>query len=203
MSIQAVILDMGGTLLRTENHPLRHKWETRLGLAEGGLSRAVFESEASRRASIGLLPEEGVWQHIQSRFGLSDEEMRELVSDFWSGDVVDVPLLDFIRGLRPQFKTAILSNAYLTGRWAITTKFGLAGAVDLIVISAEEGIAKPDPRIYRLTAERLQVKPDQCVFVDDVQENVRGAESVGMQGVRFEHAGQAIRAIEKYIGSAP
>lgn len=199
MSIEAVIFDMGGTLLRTENHPLRRKWEVRLGLQEGELSRTVFQSDASRRASMGQLTEDGVWKHVQATFKLSDDQMREFVPDFWSGDVVDAELLKFIGDLRARFKTAILSNAYSTGRWAITEKFGLRDAVDLVVISAEEGVAKPDPRIYQIAAERLKVTPEACVFVDDVEENVRAAQTLGMCGVQFENAAQAIAAIERCI----
>ena len=47
-------------------------------------------------------------------------------------------------------------------------------------------MAKPDPAIYRLAAERLGVKPEECVFVDDLLENVEAAESIGMKGIVFK-----------------
>jgi HAD superfamily hydrolase (TIGR01509 family) len=57
--------------------------------------------------------------------------------------------------------------------------------VDDILISAEVGLAKPDPRIYRLAAERLGVRPDEAVFVDDFAANVEGARAVGMRAIHF------------------
>ena len=52
------------------------------------------------------------------------------------------------------------------------------------MISGELGLHKPQPEIYRLAAERLEVAPAACVFVDDLQENCEGAEAVGMTAIR-------------------
>lgn len=183
--IRAVIFDMGGVILRTEKQDGRRKWEAQLGLQPGELERAVFECEASARASIGLAHEDEVWKSIAARFGLNDAQLIEFQRDFWSGDRVDATLAQFIRDLRPRYKTAILSNAWLNARAAITQKFGMGDAVDTIIISAEEGIAKPDARIYRLAAERLGVLPQEAIFVDDMPENADAARAVGMRGVHF------------------
>jgi putative hydrolase of the HAD superfamily len=203
MPIRAVIFDMGGVILRTEKHEGRRKWETRLGLKEGELPRLVFESKASELASIGQQSEDDLWKHIQGALNLSDEQMREFVPDFWAGDEVDHELLEFIRELRPRYKTAILSNAYSTGRWAITEKFGLRDAVDELIISAEEGVAKPDARLYRIAAARLNVQPAEVVFVDDVLANVEGARAVGMNGVHFRNTAQAIAEVRAVLNEAP
>jgi len=203
MLIRAVIFDMGGVILRTEKQDGRRKWETRLGLKEHELSRIVFESTPSQLAAIGQQSEEEVWRYVQSTFKLTDEQMRELVPDFWSGDVVDSELLKFIGELRSRYKTAILSNAYPTGRWAITEKFGLRDAVDEIIISAEEGVAKPDARIYRIAAERLGVKLEETVFVDDVARNVEAARALGMHVVEFKNTAQALADVRAILNQAP
>ena len=54
---------------------------------------------------------------------------------------------------------------------------------DQVVISGEVGARKPEPQIYLLTADRLSVAPDACVFVDDLLQNVEGARAVGMEGI--------------------
>lgn len=55
----------------------------------------------------------------------------------------------------------------------------------VVVDSSEVGLRKPDPRIYRLTCERLGVDPSSTVFVDDLEENIDGAAAVGMRAVLF------------------
>jgi epoxide hydrolase-like predicted phosphatase len=201
MPIRAVIFDMGGVILRTESQAGRRKWESRLGLKERELSQVVFGSEASARASIGLGTDADVWKNVASALRLSDEQLEELERDFWSDDRVDAPLVEFIRDLHLRYKTAILSNAWFGSREAISNKFGLGAVVDAIIISAEEGIAKPDARIYRVAAERLGVLPAEAVFVDDMAENVQAARAVGMRGVQFKSTAQAIAEVRAVLNA--
>lgn len=79
------------------------------------------------------------------------------------------------RGVR----TALLSNAdgLMPGEHDWTVVF------DTLVLSGDVGFGKPDPRIYLLTAERIGLIPEECVFVDDQVANVRGAVRAGMVGV--------------------
>ena len=58
-----------------------------------------------------------------------------------------------------------------------------------IVVSAEEGVAKPDARIYRILLDRYGLRADECLFIDDNADNVEGAQRVGLHGHRFTAAG--------------
>jgi putative hydrolase of the HAD superfamily len=71
---------------------------------------------------------------------------------------------------------------------------------DAVVISGEVGMRKPEPAIYRRAAEELGVAADECVFVDDLGPNVKGAVGVGMVGVKFVDAEQAIGELEVLFG---
>ncbi len=196
MAIRAVIFDMGGVLLRTEDSSGRRKWEARLGLKPGGLSDAVFGSEISYRASIGELKDADVWKHVGEHFKLSEEDARQLARDFFGGDKLDTELADFLASLRPKYKTAILSNAWPAARVTISQTLGMENKVDLIIISAEEGCAKPHERIYRNALEKIGVRPEEAVFLDDMAENVQAAEAVGMHGIQFKNTAQAIADIK-------
>ena len=61
----------------------------------------------------------------------------------------------------------------------------LSDLFDDVVVSAEVGLAKPDPEVFRLAARRLGVPPEACVFVDDWEVNVAAAREVGMAAVHF------------------
>jgi HAD superfamily hydrolase (TIGR01509 family) len=56
---------------------------------------------------------------------------------------------------------------------------------DAILFSAEEGLKKPDPELYRRALARLNVQPGEAVFVDDFSENVEAARALGLAGVHF------------------
>jgi epoxide hydrolase-like predicted phosphatase len=205
MHIRAVIFDVGGVIVRTEDQAPREKWEKRLGLERRGLARAVFDSDASMRASIGKATVAEIWKSVGSSFQLDEAELAELQRDFWTGDRVDQEFVSFLRSLRPRYKTALLTNAWPDARLALQ-KRDLMGSVDDVIVSAEEGVVKPDPRIYRIAAERLGVRPEEAVFVDDVAENVEGARAVGMHGVQFnlgDYGSTAafLRHLQEYIES--
>jgi epoxide hydrolase-like predicted phosphatase len=199
MPIRAVIFDFGGVLLRTEDRTGREKWQKRLGMGERELCQAVFETDISARASIGQVPEAEVWRHLAVTLNLNADQVREFQHDFWAGDRLDLELVRFLHSLRPRYKTAILSNAWSGLREVITQRFHLDDVVDTIVISAEEGIAKPDPRIYRISAARLGVRTEEAVFVDDMEKNARGAGAVGMCGIQFKNTAQAIAEVQEYL----
>ena len=200
MPIKAVIFDFGGVLLRTEDPGGRRRWEKRLALETGELDRIVFGSDTTDGSMVGLATQDDVWQRVAAKLGLLDDEtLQELRRDFWSGDRLDVELVQFVRGLRRRCKTAILSNAWPGARRAFVQRFGLGDAVDEIIVSSEECIAKPDARIYRIAAERLGVAPQEALFVDDMEENVEAARAIGMRGIRFSNTRQAIAEIQKHL----
>jgi epoxide hydrolase-like predicted phosphatase len=199
MPIRAVIFDFGGVLVRTEDPSRRQNWEKYLDLPEGELSRVVFESEVADRSMVGKATESDVWKHVAATFGLNDDRLRELRRDFWLGDRIDARLVGFLRDLRPRYRTAILSNAWPGAREVFTQTLGLGEVVDEMIISAEEGVAKPDARIYQIAVRRLGVQTEETVFVDDLVENVQGARAVGMWGIQFSSTEQTIAEVQEYL----
>jgi epoxide hydrolase-like predicted phosphatase len=199
MAIRAVIFDFGGVLVRTEDTSGRRKWEARFGLPDWGLERLIFGSEASTKAQLGQATEADIWQHVVDTLKLSQEELAQLQRDFWLGDRLDDDLVHFLRDLRPRYKTAVLSNAWPNARQVFTELFGLGNAVDAMVISSEEGIMKPDARIYQIAAERLGIQPEEAVFVDDMAANIQGAQAIGMHGIQFESTDQVVKEVRKAL----
>ncbi len=203
MSIRAVIFDFGGVIVRTEDQQGRLKWAERLGVPPEELYRTVFDSELAGRATMGQAPAEAVWDHVAATFGLDAASLAQLRTDFFAGDQRDDLLVAFMEGLRPAYRTGILSNAWSDGRSIIAGRFGLGSAVDDLVISAEVGMAKPDPRIFTLALERLGVRPDEAIFVDDFQRNIDAAHAVGMYAVHFRGREQAITEVRTVLGPTP
>lgn len=182
--IKAVIFDVGGVLLRTHDWSGRRSWEARLGLESGGAEEIVFHSEMGQRAQRGQMSEDELWSWIGTHLDLADE-LESFRADFWRGDRIDETLIQYIRSLRPRYQTAIISNAADGLGPALTNTHMITDAFDLIVISADEGMMKPEPAIYLRTLARLGREPEETVFIDDAPTNVAGARDVGMNAVHF------------------
>ncbi len=197
--IRAVIWDLGGVLVRTEDWAPRRRWGERLGLEPGDLSRLLFEGEVGRRATLGQASADDVWRWVGEQLGLTGAEVERLRRDFWAGDRVDESLVDYIRDLRPAYRTALLSNAWPDLRHFVEKVWCIGDAFDVIVISAEVGMAKPHPRIYRLVLERLGMAPEETVFIDDFPVNVEAARQVGLHAIHFRGPEQALQELEVLV----
>lgn len=195
MPIHAVIFDMGGVILRTEDLSGRRRWARRFGMGEWELAEAVFNSEAAAAATVGKAPEAAVWEAARRRFNLSAAELIEFKIDFWAGDRFDEPLIDWVGSLRGRYRTAILSNAWSGAREFLTGQRGVVKAFETLIISAEEGVRKPQAEIYERTVQRLAVLPEQAVFVDDVLENVEAARASGLLALHFKPGLDVPRAL--------
>jgi HAD superfamily hydrolase (TIGR01509 family) len=70
-------------------------------------------------------------------------------------------------------------------RQTLQRKYPIADAFDLLIVSAEEGIMKPEPEIYQRTLTRLGRSAEETIFVDDSYPNVLAAQELGMQSIHF------------------
>jgi epoxide hydrolase-like predicted phosphatase len=96
-------------------------------------------------------------------------------------------MLDGVRAARRAgVRTAMLSNSWGEERY---DRAMLEELFDAWVISGEVGLRKPQPEIYALAAERLELTPPDCVFVDDLPGNLKPARELGMATV--VHRGDA------------
>jgi epoxide hydrolase-like predicted phosphatase len=111
-------------------------------------------------------------------------------------------------GWEPQMAEALrharaagLATALLSNSWGLDYPREIWGDLfDVVVISGEVGMRKPEARIFHLTAQRLGLAPQACVFVDDLAPNVRGAAAVGMVGVHHVTPQQTIEELEVLFG---
>ena len=133
-------------------------------------------------ASLGTIDADAFWQAV----GLSPD-----VEDDYLGRFTLVPGLEhFLDLAQPRLKTiACLSND--VSRWSmkLRKRFGLEKWIGHWTISADVHMRKPLLEIYRLCIDRLDVEPEQVLFIDDRARNLDSAAEVGMSTVLFDRTG--------------
>jgi epoxide hydrolase-like predicted phosphatase len=190
----------------------------------GVLTTDVFTSFQAFCEAEGLLPDT-----VRDRF-LKDPLARELLADLETGVIteaefepkfaavleVDRPdglidrlfagmraddaMLDAVRAAkRAGVRTGLISNSWGHGRY---DRSQFPDLFDGVVISGEVGLRKPDPRIYALGAEAVDLPPEVCVFVDDLRGNLKPARELGMATVHHVSAHETIRELEELLGVA-
>ena len=163
---RAVIFDFGGVLWdmrwdvareldRLHDLPHSSVFET--------LYRSETWSDIARGVGDPAAWIEGAHRELERRAGRALPRLHEAWRQAQAPIEANVAVA---RGLRPTYRCSVLSNADRALRGRLET-LGLCELFDDIVVSAEVGMAKPRPEVFRLAAERLRLAPEACVFVDD------------------------------------
>ena len=185
MPIRAIIFDFGGVITNM-------RWDVARALEEehklerNTLLRTLYDADDWRSIEVGE-GEIDVWREaahrrLEEAAGQSMPFLHEQWRQSWH--LIDENIA-LIQTLRPPYRTSILSNADLTLEERMRGMGDLHLYFDDIICSAVVGLAKPDPRIYQLAAERLRLPPEECVFIDDLERNVEAARQAGMSAVHF------------------
>lgn len=195
---RALILDIGGVLIETPTRDGRSAWERAHGLEQGQLDRIIVE--AIGPGWEGGRTEDEIESRLCEACGIDPPGLPDLLEALSADERVCPhwrPILDEIAGTTPM---ALLTNSGPKTRDTLVARHGLQRWFPVIVISAEEGLSKPDPLIYRRTCERLGWPPAECLFVDDRQSNVAGAEAAGLGAIRFASPGETIPVVLEHLG---
>lgn len=171
--IKAIIFDCFGVLLV----------DLKQSLIEMFPDKAKEIGELHRQADAGFLDRKDLLEQLSE---LLDSDEEKIVKIFKSEHVINKPLVEFIKLLKEQsYKVGMLSN--LGRGWfdEFLPEQEIRSLFDDIIISGEVGVYKPHAEIYELGCQRLDLKPEEIVFVDDRKENCDGAELIGMKSVHF------------------
>jgi len=190
--INTVIFDFGGVLVRTEDRMPRQCLAEKFGLSYEEIDQLVYGSPTSKLAGSGKISAEEHKETVLKTLKLPPGSFKQFGDEFWGGDRLDTKLMDFIQGLRGEYTTALLSNAWDDLRPMLAEFWKIDGIFDHIFISAELKVAKPDPAIYQQVIHSLNQDPSRMVFVDDFIENVLAAREAGMNAIHFRSREQAL-----------
>lgn len=206
MSPRAVVFDIGGVLERVDDDAWPEvwvrRWEGRMGLAPRAFEAGLSRHAPAGSVVVGEVSEAQMRAMYAGALGLSEDEADAMMAEMWDAycGKLDVAMRDFAASLRPSYKTGILSNSADGARREEQRRYGFEQLVDVIVYSHEVGLAKPDPRVYRLTEQRLEVQPADVVFVDDAVANVEAARELGWTAVHHRDTEQTIAEVSRILG---
>ena len=96
------------------------------------------------------------------------------------------------------YQIAILSNDSKQMSAQRRKKYGFDDLFHNIFISYMYGVIKPDPEIFKIALNELNVLPQQCVFLDDRKDNVKSSQQLGIQSVLFENSQQVINELKNF-----
>jgi putative hydrolase of the HAD superfamily len=212
MSISAVISDFGGVLTT----PLLGSFmafQDQTGISAEALGRAMqriaerdgehplFKLERGRIAEVDFL--EVLRTELAPELG-HEPELHRFSEIYFEALDPNEPMIELMRELRGRgYRMALLTNNVREWEPLWRTMLPVDEIFEVVVDSAFVGTRKPEQEIYALTLERLGggIGASQCLFVDDVEDNVAAARALGMTAVHFRSNEQAIPEIQAALSA--
>lgn len=190
-TIKAIIFDCFGVLYPDTYWTMAHEF-----LGDSLEQNRAKLHDLVNQVDMGYITRDDLWEQFGELVGQTKEEVYTRLEEF-SG--LDKRLLAFIDEHKATHKIGMISNV---GKGFIERMFVAKPAneyFDSIILSSDVGLVKPDVRIYELAALKLGVKPEECVFIDDLVKNAEGARQAGMKAITYKNYGQFMREIETII----
>lgn len=183
--IKGIIFDVGGVVQffkNGEHH--RYMWEG-LRMDKNSWFKAINPFFVD--SITGKFTKEEVIKNMAINLKISEDELRVLWSKAYEETLsLNVDLVNLIRTLKQKYKTAILSDQWPISR-ELMVDDELSKNFDVLVFSNEVKMRKPEKKIYELILKKLNLFPEECVFIDDDEVNLKPAKELGMNTILFEN----------------
>ncbi|MEQ6856735.1 HAD family hydrolase [Lysinibacillus capsici] len=193
--MKAILFDLDDTLLNRD-HAVDNLFyiilEKYYGAIQGMLKKDMLEKfkEYDKR-DYGIADKTNVLSSFFDAFPSTFQLPRHDMQDFWDQQFpycfsIDQHMLKVLQKIKKQVQVGIITNGSTQRQKAKITHTGLASYFDVILISEEVGLTKPDKRIFELALHQLQVQPNEALFVgDDLAKDIAGCQQARMKGIWY------------------
>jgi epoxide hydrolase-like predicted phosphatase len=208
--VDAVVFDFGGVLITTINNqigdvadshgvPLAVMHRVLLGPRDSSPDHPWHRAERGELPVADIQSELGPWADDAGVDLRGDEIQRLMRPGAYTviGEVLD--LIDALRG--DGFRTALLTNTFAEFRPTMERDIDFA-LFDVVVESFAVGARKPEPAIYEATAERLDVRHESIVYLDDFDQNLEPAAALGWRTIHVGDPREAVRELDAVLGTS-
>lgn len=171
--MKAIVLDMYGVIIKqTGEDFIPYVQQTFPNLTTEEIYTPWFKADVSELTSLE------VWKALGFQ-----GDLEKIEKEYLDTMELNDGFLEFVCAVKKQYKLAILSND--SSRWSkyLRDKFDINQYFDVISISGDLKIQKPDERIFQLTIQQLGCKAEDCYYIDDREGNLEAASRLGMNAI--------------------
>jgi HAD superfamily hydrolase (TIGR01509 family) len=184
--IRTVVSDLGRVVLWFDNNIFLRKLAELADRPFDQVKAIVHDDlELLRRFDAGAVTPVGFYERVTEAVGaeLPYAAFFDMYSDIFTLNRAAVDVLSRVKAAG--YKSLLLSNTDPERFGFVRRRFPEILFFDAYVLSYELRLLKPDPAIYLAAARLAGVRPDECVFIDDMEENIAGAVETGFEGIHY------------------
>jgi putative hydrolase of the HAD superfamily len=197
--IKLLIFDVGGVIIDYSEDDYIRYISDKFGLDFKKLAMAL--NPLVKEMDYGWTKVSYVESKLSRMFNIPKLDL-EWISAYKKLSKLDTKVANFVLKLSRRYRTVMMSNIsitrYLESKQLFLYKFKRCRTF----ASCYLHMRKPERRMYLYVLEKMNVKPEEALFIDNMQENVDGARKAGIKSIRFTSYAQLVRALKKYGVSA-
>lgn len=193
--IRAIIFDIGGVVLIPKTfHPLAGEYAGMMGLKEEEVYGVLVKYW--RMWKLEKIKESEFFENLTRDLKVETDKNR-LREMMYSVPKMDEDVLSLTKKLRRRYEIFALTNHVREFFEFLDRRHGLEGMFSRIFKSYETKLAKPDPRFYEYVLKEIGRKAEECVFIDDREDNIRSAKELGIRAILHENAERTVKELRK------
>jgi glucose-1-phosphatase len=200
--IDTVISDLGQVLVFFDNRLFFDRMARASGRPAEEIRRVTHENRSLLdRFDTGRITPEEFYRAAVAALGvkIGYDDFFAAYNDVFS---LNRPALAVLSKLKPKYKLVLVSNTDPMRYAFIERRFPELLIFDAYVLSFRSGAMKPDAAVYREALVRVAARPENALFIDDLEENINGAERLGIRGLLFKREADFETELKK-AGVAP
>ncbi len=180
-----IFFDLGNVLVHVDKQAAIRKLSEITGRNTREINDLI-SSEKEEAFERGEMTSLEYLAYFREKFQLPESLTLEELTRWWIVPFTpNEPVLNMLPKLRRQTKIFLLSNTNAIHIGALENAYRILPRLDGAILSYEVGFLKPDRKIYEIALERAGVRANKSIFIDDLEENVEGAKSVGMRAHQY------------------
>jgi HAD superfamily hydrolase (TIGR01509 family) len=183
--IRSVISDLGKVILFFDNHIFFRKIAEFCPFSALDIAERVHKHrDLIRSFDTGKISPEDFYREVIQRLD-ADVDQKTFFTIYCDIFSLNSPVLDILAGLKDRYRLILLSNTDIERFGFVKRAFPEIFIFDGYVLSFEVGYLKPHPQIYTEALKKAKARAEECVFIDDIEENIQGAKRIGLDTILY------------------
>ena len=196
--IKGIIFDLGGVILNRGLWLFREYLVNTYNISNEETIN-IFIKKNYKPYFSGKISEQEFWESALKDLNIKDEwiGLKNILLNFYE---TKNEMIDLLKKLKKMNYTLTLLSDQTNEWWDyLNSKYHIKNYFDYCFISSEIGLHKPEPEIYNYCLSKIKFKPDECIFIDDLERNLIPAKKIGINTIHYKNSEQCIKELYKLI----
>ena len=198
MAIKLIIWDFASVVLQPVKGGFIDLMAERLEAPLEDL-KCALHSPQNTSWDLGELDDDSFYTFLLNELKMPLVKKAILAKFVWNDFQVIPELVEYIRGSRAMYTTALLSNFPAHFHDFTKTVWDISGAFDHTFVSCDIKLLKPDPRAYQYVLDKTGFSAGEAIFIDDRKTNTQAAEEMGIRSIVYQDMQQTIEVLEEIL----